>query len=90
MRISAASVSSCEWNFRSHFTYNFDVRNQTKSDFQKYSQFYIFRPSTSIDENLPIEYMRAEKLGQQSDCQKYIDRCGVSLLDTISTFTHVN
>lgn len=34
--------------------------------------------------------MRAEKLGQQSDCQKYIDRCGVSLLDSISTFTHVN
>jgi hypothetical protein len=44
----------------------------------------IFSPSTSLDENLPLEYGRAEHLGYQNNCQKYIHRCAFSLLDAIS------
>lgn len=43
-----------------------------------------------MDENLPPEYHRAEKLGQKNNCQKYIEKCDVSLLDSISTFMNVN
>ncbi|KAG5670637.1 hypothetical protein PVAND_000885 [Polypedilum vanderplanki] len=44
----------------------------------------IFTPSTSIDENLPTEYNKAENLGYQNNCQKYIQRCEFSLLDAFS------
>ncbi|KAG5670645.1 hypothetical protein PVAND_000893 [Polypedilum vanderplanki] len=46
----------------------------------------IFTPSTSIDENLPTEYNKAENLGYQNNCQKYIQRCEFSLLDAFSSF----
>jgi hypothetical protein len=41
-------------------------------------------PSTSMDEDLPSEYSKAEKLGSMQKCQKYRNRCGVSILSLIS------
>lgn len=44
----------------------------------------VLTPSTSIDEDLPKEYAKAENLGQQKNCEKYERKCGISLLSMIS------
>jgi hypothetical protein len=46
----------------------------------------ILTPSSSSDEHLPSEYLKAEELGYSNDCQKYTQRCDISLLDLISRF----
>ncbi|XP_070507687.1 uncharacterized protein [Chironomus tepperi] len=46
----------------------------------------ILTPSSSMDENLPSEYSKAEELGYKNDCTKYIRKCDFSLLNAISTF----
>ncbi|KAG5669067.1 hypothetical protein PVAND_016967 [Polypedilum vanderplanki] len=44
----------------------------------------ILTPSSSIDENLPSEYNKAENLGYQNNCRKYLKHCNFSFLDFFS------
>lgn len=37
-----------------------------------------------MDENLPSEYAKAEKLGRAGKCQKYMKRCNFNVLNMIS------
>jgi hypothetical protein len=45
---------------------------------------FLFSPSSSMDENLPPEYAKAEKFGLAGKCQKYAKKCSFSALDLIS------
>jgi hypothetical protein len=37
-----------------------------------------------MDEELPPEFMKAERLGQNGNCRKYEKKCNVNILNVIS------
>ncbi|KFB42345.1 AGAP004003-PA-like protein [Anopheles sinensis] len=45
----------------------------------------IFSPSSSVDEDLPVEYFEAETRGANDGCERYRMLCGTDLLRLIST-----
>ncbi|XP_062552847.1 uncharacterized protein LOC134217989 [Armigeres subalbatus] len=44
----------------------------------------LLSPSTSVDEGLPPEFYKAERLGREGRCQKYRKHCDENVLDHIS------
>lgn len=49
----------------------------------------IFRPSSSIDEELPDVFYKAESDGVNGNCMFYEEYCPTSLLNTISIFANI-
>lgn len=49
----------------------------------------VIRPSSSKAEKIRSIYYEAEYHGQQQDCYRYYEQCGISILDLISDIISV-
>lgn len=54
-----------------------------KTDFEKL--LFYFRPSSSKEEDIDLEYYEAEARGLKGDCSKYFHDCPISLFDFVTT-----